>query len=386
MGKKKICLITNWYPTTDNPYQGLFFREQAIALSDYYDFVVLHYQLIRRNLGKNAKLELIKEEHNITEYNVIIQYNCYKNWICKRLFHDNRYILNLHNRIFSKFEECKIDVFYSITCQTEAALTAKYANYFDKPYVIAEHGPFPWVGSLISEDNKKAIEEANTFLAISNDKVRQILMQGIKLPQIYYVGNMVDEDKFTFMNSRNQVKTFVTVGANVFYKNYKMLIDVFNRLSDITDTPFKLLVVGYQANKGYSQDSEELVKSLKSSKFGNSVELIPNVPHDEMPSVYERADAFVMTSIQEGQPVSAIEAGCCGLPIFATRCGGVEDYVDNSIGRIVDIIDSEGLAEHLKAYLEGNIVFDSYEIRKKVKNKFGKKAFINSMVNAFESV
>ena len=32
--KKKICLITNWYPTKENPYQGIFFKEQAQALGD----------------------------------------------------------------------------------------------------------------------------------------------------------------------------------------------------------------------------------------------------------------------------------------------------------------------------------------------------------------
>ena len=52
-----------------------------------------------------------------------------------------------------------------------------------------------------------------------------------------------------------------------------------------------------------------------------------------------------MTSIQEGQPVSALEAACCGLPIFSTRCGGVEDYVTNDIGRIYDITDYKSFAK-----------------------------------------
>ena len=36
--KKTICLITNWYPTEENPYQGVFFQEQAQALGDVFDF------------------------------------------------------------------------------------------------------------------------------------------------------------------------------------------------------------------------------------------------------------------------------------------------------------------------------------------------------------
>lgn len=380
MVKKKICLVTNWYPTEHNVYQGLFFREQAIALSDYYDFVVLHYHYSYSRCKEVSELNMDKQEHNITEYTINICLSTIHKWIKKFALNNVDYIEYLHEKVYKQLAKEKIDVFYSISGQTEAALTAKCAKYFNKPYIVGEHGPFPWIGTLVTEENKTAIENANAFLAISNDKIRQILMQGIKLPQIFYVGNMVDDDKFALTQSKNKVKTFISVGANVFYKNYAMLIETFEMLVEITNEPFKLLVVGYQANKGYSKDSAELENRFRESNFAKNVELIPSVPHDQMPELFSRADAFVMTSIQEGQPVSAIEAGCCGLPIFSTRCGGVEDYVDDSVGRIVNILDSEQLANYLKEYLEGNIVFEPSEIRATVQNVFGKKVFVQNMV------
>ena len=109
--------------------------------------------------------------------------------------------------------------------------------------------------------------------------------------------------------------------------------------------------------------------------------MIPEVPHEEICDVYNKADAFVMTSIQEGQPVSAMEAACCGLPIFSTRCGGVEDYVDDSVGRIYAITDIEGMANGLKDYLEGKIVFDAAHIRDNVISQFGREAFTNNFKN-----
>ena len=383
MSKKKICLVTNWYPTDNNPYQGLFFREQAIALADYYDFVVLHYQYSYSRYKESSKLKFNKHEYNITEYTVNICPSTLHKWIKKLVLNGSDYIEKLHQIIYKQLAKEKIDIFYSISGQTEAAITAKYAKYFNKPYIVSEHGPFPWIGTLLTEENRIAIENANAFLAISNDKIRQILMQGIRLPQIYYVGNMVDDEKFILAQAANEVKTFITVGANVFYKNYEMLIETFNRLTQITREPFKLLIVGYQANKGYSQEATELENSFREADFSKNVELIPNVPHEEMPGLLAKADAFVMTSIQEGQPVSAIEAGCCGLPIFATRCGGVEDYVDNSVGRIVNILDAEQLANYLKEYLEGKITFEPAHIRETVQNIFGKKAFVKNMVNIF---
>ena len=93
-----------------------------------------------------------------------------------------------------------------------------------------------------------------------------------------------------------------------------------------------------------------------------------------------------MTSIQEGQPVSAMEAGCCGLPIFSTMCGGVEDYVTEDIGRIYPIMDCEGFAAGLKDFLEGKIQFDNRHIRETVVGKFGKRAFVENFTRVLQDV
>ena len=141
-----------------------------------------------------------------------------------------------------------------------------------------------------------------------------------------------------------------------------------------------------EINKGYSESTEEIIRLFNESNFIEDTEFILGVSHDKMNKIYHRADAFVMTSIQEGQPVSAIEAACTGLPIFSTRCGGVEDYVDENIGRIVNINDSYILALHLKDFLENKINFNREYIREVIINRFGKKIFVNNMHEAFESV
>ena len=84
--------------------------------------------------------------------------------------------------------------------------------------------------------------------------------------------------------------------------------------------------------------------------------------------------------------MSAIEAACCGLPIFTTRCGGVEDYVAEEIGRVVDLTDSQKLSEYLRQFLEGEIAFDGNVIRKTVVEKFGKETFKKTMRECFDTV
>ena len=395
MQKKTICLVTNWYPTIDNPHQGLFFRDQIIAMKDYYDFNVVHINYIYNAAFQKIDIKNIKNEFNIKEYNINIYISRFFHIVdrFRKLLFKKSKLLEIKTKLIKKALLHKsligfsdINCFYSICCQSEAYETKILADFYNKSYVISEHGPFLWVGRLLSEENKNAIEKANLFLAISEDKIRQVLMQNVHLPKIKYIGNMVDDEVFELNKSNNDIKTFIAVGANSFYKNYKMLIDVFSKLKNITKENFKLIIVGMEINKGYSESTEEIMKLFNESNFIENTEFILGVSHDKMNKIYHRADAFVMTSIQEGQPVSAIEAACTGLPIFSTRCGGVEDYVDDNIGRIVNINDSYTLALYLKDFLENKISFNREYIREVIINKFGKKVFVKNMHEAFESV
>ena len=63
---------------------------------------------------------------------------------------------------------------------------------------------------------------------------------------------------------------------------------------------------------------------------------------------YRLFDAFVLPSVNEGTPVSAIEALASGTPVVATRVGGVPDVVRDGVdGFLVEPGDTEGAAETL---------------------------------------
>jgi glycosyltransferase involved in cell wall biosynthesis len=63
---------------------------------------------------------------------------------------------------------------------------------------------------------------------------------------------------------------------------------------------------------------------------------------------YRLFDAFLLPSVNEGTPVSAIEALASGTPVVATRVGGVPDVVTEGIdGFLVDAGDTEAAADRL---------------------------------------
>ena len=415
MGKKRICLITNWYPTKENPYAGGFFKEQAFAMQDSFDYLVLHIHehkrlfltqyLLRKLRGRDVEVFRVNEEKNTVEYDIHLYYSLYL-VLFERLYklylivrggwpmeigqrssplYQRRRKHRLEKAVVQKLKE-PFDVLYCVDAQSESSTLQMISEMTHVPYIVSEHAPCPWPGAVLTDVEHAAMEQADLFLAISQDKIRQVMMQNVHLRRIAYVGNMVDETQFMLAPHQNEVKTFIIVAANSFFKNYDLFIAIMNRLTEITEVPFKVMIVGYAANKGYSQNVEQLEEAIRNSAFARNAELIPEISHDRIHELYARADAFVMTSIQEGQPVSAMEAGCCGLPIFSTMCGGVEDYVTEDIGRIYPIMDCEGFAAGLKDFLEGKIQFDNRHIRETVVGKFGKRAFVENFTWVFQEV
>src|SRR5439155_10132388 len=71
---------------------------------------------------------------------------------------------------------------------------------------------------------------------------------------------------------------------------------------------------------------------------------------EDVARFYDAIDVLVLPSINEGTPVSVIEALAARRPAVATRVGGVPDVVRDGVdGYLVAPGDTEGLAERLTA-------------------------------------
>lgn len=68
-------------------------------------------------------------------------------------------------------------------------------------------------------------------------------------------------------------------------------------------------------------------------------------PHAEMPGILSSAEIAIIPSLMEASSVAALEAMACGLPVAASRVGGLPEIIDESVGTLFEPGNPDALAE-----------------------------------------
>jgi glycosyltransferase involved in cell wall biosynthesis len=137
-------------------------------------------------------------------------------------------------------------------------------------------------------------------------------------------------------------------------KGPHVLIKALERLRDLTDRPFKLVIAGSStlwkiAGQHPSETSyeHELVRFADPSL----VTFIGALTQDEMPAAYAAADLFVCPSVwQEPLGIVIQEAMAAGKAVVASRVGGIPELVrDGGTGLLVEPDNPSALAQAIAA-------------------------------------
>ena len=177
-------------------------------------------------------------------------------------------------------------------------------------------------------------------------------LYGIRSENIPCIMNGVDTSEYTVSPIRHNGMVFINVGRLQTQKNQALLIKAFARVVK-KEPEAKLIIVG----------EGELRKELEVLIAQYGIERCVSMP-GQCNDVRERlnaADVFVQSSDYEGLPIAGLEAMACGLPLISTKAGGTVDIIkNNENGFLVDIGDSDGLAQKMIFLIENK------EIREKM--------------------
>ena len=100
---------------------------------------------------------------------------------------------------------------------------------------------------------------------------------------------------------------------------------------------------------GEGPDREEIERHRDALGLGDRVALLGH--RSDVPERLADCDAFVLITDWEGLPYSILEAMAAGLPVLATRVGGIPDLVvPGSTGELVPPRDADAAARVLAAW------------------------------------
>jgi glycosyltransferase involved in cell wall biosynthesis len=105
----------------------------------------------------------------------------------------------------------------------------------------------------------------------------------------------------------------------------------------------KFVIKAPSSNKKYEEKIGDLIQRYNLQKH---FVILAGSPYSEMPKYMAAADVFVLPSISEGLGLVILEALASGVPVVASRVGGVSDILKHECnGLLVEPRDVEGLAE-----------------------------------------
>lgn len=239
-------------------------------------------------------------------------------------------------------------------------------SFVKKPYIVTGHGGD--VTSLnkgiLKKLKKKCLKNAYGVTAVS-EPLMQVLNE-IHENHRQAVIPMGCDTKIFGREFRKE---------NYFNQNGRKVILFVGRLAEKKGVCYAIEAMRYVDNAmlviaGDGPLRNELTVQAEAlhKEKGKKIVFMGAKTHEELKEIYASADIFVMPSItakdgdKEGFGLVMLEAFASGLPIVASRSGGIVDLVKDGVnGYLVPEKDSVGLADRINLIIKDNRIYDGMQ-------------------------
>lgn len=110
---------------------------------------------------------------------------------------------------------------------------------------------------------------------------------------------------------------------------------------------------------------------------------------DDIPDLLAASDAFALTSHMEGLGTAVMDAMCCGLPVVATRAGGIPELIeDGADGLLAPVRDATAIAGALSKVLEDALLRQRLgaAARATANRRFLASAMVDAYVDLYDRI
>ncbi|MFH1093634.1 MAG: GT4 family glycosyltransferase PelF [Candidatus Omnitrophota bacterium] len=149
----------------------------------------------------------------------------------------------------------------------------------------------------------------------------------------------------------------------------------------------KVLIIG-EAPKHKDQYLNELKKMIEDLNLTQRVSFLGNVKN--IPGILKKLDLLVLaTTTQEAFGRVVIEAGAMGVPVLATKVGGVVEIIEHEKeGLLVEPANASAIADAAVRLLKDRKLSDecSRNLRKKVEDNFSLEVLVQKTIDVYKEV
>ncbi len=239
------------------------------------------------------------------------------------------------------------------------------------------------------------IMASDRTIAVSEKTKRQIIYRAPflkkKMPVIYNGMdriNFVPKDDsrnhlYSILDNNNLDKNSIwvgSVGELHHIKGQSCLIEAFSGLKESQKVSnIKLLIVGE------GEEREKLEKLITERRLNKEVFLVGRV--EDARRFLRAFDIFVFPSFSEAMPYALIEAGFAGLPVIASKVGGIPEIIeDKNSGVLINPKDVYDMRDKMIDFIQHKEKREKFgqNLQKSVVEKFSKQRMLSDTIKAYE--
>lgn len=351
-----------WYPDRLNPVKGIFIRRHAEAVAPLVDLAVLYVAADAGLADHSPEVEVSEGEPALT---VRVYYRPSRALLGRlRVFEVWRYIhaarrgmRELHSRWG------KPDIVHLHVSPPWGQVLALRA-YRHRPFLFTEH----WTGYHPANGefrgffrrwlNSWVVRHAHAVTVVSRDLQR--VMEGHGLHGRYVViPNAVRSELFHPPAAPGPASpfTFLHVSRLASAKNVPGILRAAAELRR-RRRGFRLLIVGHGEER---PELERLAEGLFPER--DCVCFLGRKGENELAEIMRQSHCLILFSAYENLPCVVSEAMASGLPVIATRVGGVPEQVGAGTGILLEPGDEPALTGAMADVMDGAVSFDRQAIR-----------------------
>ena len=374
--RRRVLFVTSSYPEPDFPQLGIFVKEHARAAARHADVAVLH-------LDRSEKVRGIQfDEAHDGEF---------PTWRV-RYPHSPAPLSYLGNVLAGALGYRRVrrsgfepDVLHAhfFLAGIPAVLIGKLAR---KPVVVTEQWSVflpddpATLSPVVRRAAKFALEGADLVLPVSEALRDGIRGAGIDA-RFRVVPNVYDAALFHpgEVAANGDGKRILSVGAFYEAKGWEYLFEALALLARERDD------VGLEVIGDGPQRAE--LEALR-ARLGleERIRLDGWRTKQEVADAMRSADVFTLTSRYDSNPCALIEALGSGLPVVATRVGGIPGMVPAEAGLLAEPRNPESIAAGLAAVLDEPGRFDRAAIAAAARERYSVEHVGAAFADAYEEV